>query len=178
MDHIVSGCEVLAKIEYISRHNNAAAYLHWNICKDHDLKITDKWYQHAPEIVMHNRDNNLTIMWEMPVNTDRTITANRPDIIVKDSVNSTRKMIDMTVPSDRNIALKEIKKKSKYKDLELEIQRMWHMKTIVIPVVVDELGTVKKGMVENIEKVAKRATVTEIQKICKLGSARILRKVL
>ena len=39
---------------------------------------------------------NITIMWDMPVNTDRTITANKPDIIVKDSVNSTCKMIDMT----------------------------------------------------------------------------------
>ena len=126
---------------------------------------------------MHNKDN-LTIMWDMPVNTDRTITANRPDIIVKDSVNSTCKLIDMTVPSDRNIALKEIEKKSKYKDLELEIQRMWHLKTIVIPVVVGALGTVKKGMVENIEKVAKRATAKEIQKICMMGSMRILRKVL
>ena len=55
---------------------------------------------------------------------------------------------------------------------------MWHMKTIVIPVVVGTLGTVKKGMIENIEKVSKRANVTEIQKICMLGSARILRKVL
>ena len=52
------------------------------------------------------------------------------------------------------------------------------MKTIVIPVVVGALGTVKKGMIENIEKVSKRANVTEIQKICMLGSARILRKVL
>ena len=117
-------------------------------------------------------------MWNMPVNTDKAVTANRPDIIVKDSVNSTCKLIDMTVPSDRNIALKEIEKKSKYKDLELEIQRMWHMKTILIPVVVGALGTVKKGMIENIEKVSKRANVTEIQKICMLGSARILRKVL
>ena len=175
VDHIVSGCEVLAKTEYISRHNNAASYLHWSICKDHDIEITDKWYQHAPET---NKDNNITIMWDMPVNTDRTITASRPDIIVKDSVNSTCKLIVMTVPSDRNIALKEIEKKSKYKDLELEIQRMWHMKTIVIPVVVGALGTVKKGMVENITKVSERATVTEIQKTCMLGSARILRMVL
>ena len=36
----------------------------------------------------------------------------------------------MTVPSDRNIALREIEKKSKYKDLELEIQRMWQMTTV------------------------------------------------
>ena len=71
----------------------------------------------------------------------------------------------MTVPSDKNIVLKEIEKKSKYKYLELEIQRMWHMKTVMIPVVVAALGTVKKGMVENIKKVAERATVTEIQKI-------------
>ena len=176
MDHIVS--EVLAKTEYISRHNNAAAYLHWSVCKDHDIEITDKWYEHVPETVIHNKDNNITIMWDMTVNTDKTITANRRDIIVKDSVNSTCKLIDMTVPSDRNIALKETKKKCKYKDLELEIQRMWHMKTVVIPVVVGALGTVKKGMAENIKKVSERATMTEIQKICMLGSARILRKVL
>ena len=112
VDHIVSGCEVLAKTEYISRHNNAAAYLHWSICKDHDIEITDKWYEHEPETVTHNKDNNITIMWDMPVNTDRTITANRPDIIVKDSVNSTCKLIDMTVPSDRNIVLKETEKKN------------------------------------------------------------------
>ena len=52
------------------------------------------------------------------------------------------------------------------------------MKTVVIPVVVGALGTVKKGMVENIKKVSERATMTEIQKICMLGSAPILRKVL
>ena len=111
--------------------------------------------EHEPETVMHNNDNNITIMWDMPVNTDRTITANRPDIIVKDSVNSTCKRIDMTVPSDRNIALKETEK-SKHKDLELEIQGMWHMKTVVIPVVVGALGTVKKGMVETLRKYQSR----------------------
>ena len=39
----------------------------------------------------------------------------------------------LTAPSDGNIALKEMERKGKYKDLELEIQRMWHMKTVVIP---------------------------------------------
>ena len=96
-------------------------------------------------------------------------------IIIRDSVNSTCKLIHMSFSSDRNIALKEIEKKSKYKDLELEIRRMWQMKTVFIPVVV---GTVKKKMVENIKKVSETATVTEIQKICMLGSAPIHRKVL
>ena len=77
----------------------------------------------------------------------------------------------MTVPSDKNIALKEIEKKNEYKALELEIQRMWYIKTVVIPVVDGVLGTIKKKMVENIKKVSERNTVTEIQKIFMLGSA-------
>ena len=72
---------------------------------------------------MHNK-GNITIMWDMRFNTNRTKTANRPDIIVKDSVNSTCKLIDMTVPSDGNIAMKENEKKSNYKDLELETENM------------------------------------------------------
>ena len=72
---------------------------------------------------MHNKDNNITIIQDI----DRTMTANRPDIVVKDLVNSTCKLIVMTIPSDRNIALKEMKKKSKYKDLEVKIQRTWHI---------------------------------------------------
>ena len=47
----------------------------------------------------------------MAVNSDRTITANRPDIVVKDLTNGNCKLIDMNVPSDRNIALKETEKK-------------------------------------------------------------------
>ena len=47
-----------------------------------------------------------------------------------------------------------------------------------VSVVVGALGTVMKGMVENIKKVSERATVTESQNICMLGFARILRKVL
>ena len=45
-------------------------------------------------------------------------------------------------------------------DLELEIQRMWQMKTEVIYVVVGVLGPIKRGMVENITRVSERVTVT------------------
>ena len=35
----------------------------------HDIEITDKGYEHEPETVIHNKDNNITIMLDMPVNT-------------------------------------------------------------------------------------------------------------
>ena len=34
-------------------------------------------------------------------------------------------IIIMAVPSDQNISLKEFKKLSKYKDLEIEVTKMW-----------------------------------------------------
>ena len=46
------------------------------------------------------------------------------------------------------------------RNLELEIQRVWQMKTEVIPVVVGALGTIKKGGEENIKRVSYRANET------------------
>ena len=40
----------------------------------------------------------------------------------------------------------------------------------MIPVVVGALGTIKKGMVENIKKVSETATATEIQNVTDLYS--------
>ena len=84
----------------------------------------------------------------------------------------------MTVPCDKNVSIKEMEKKSKYKDLEIEIQRMWKMKTVVIPIVIGALGTIRKGMEENIENVSSNMDIQTVQKTCLIGNARILRKVL
>ena len=109
---------------------------------------------------------------------DRHTSANRPDIIIKDKVNSICKLIDMTVFCDKNVSSKEIEKKTKYKDHETEIQRMWKMKTEVIPIVIGELGTIKKGMENNIRNISENMNINSLQKTCLLGTARILHKAL
>ena len=50
-------------------------------------------------------------MWDMPVNIDRTITVNRPHIIIKDSVKSTCKLIDrQKYRPERNRKKKQVQK--------------------------------------------------------------------
>ena len=42
----------------------------------------------------------------------------------------------MSVPSDTNVSLKIFEKLSKYKDLEIEATKMWHLKTTTPPLVI------------------------------------------
>ena len=100
----------------------------------------------------------------MPVHTDREIKANRPDIVVKDKKERRCMLIDIAVPSERNTSAKFTEKLSKYKDLEIETNRMWDMKTETIPVVVGALGLIKKGLDKATCRIPGNNT-NEIQKI-------------
>ena len=114
----------------------------------------------------------------MPIHTDREIKANRPDIVIKEKATDRCIIIDMSVPSDRNTSVKTTEKLSKYKDLEIEINRMWGKKTEVIPVVIGALGVVKRGMDAFVQRIPGCVRMNELQKTTLLGTAHIIRKVL
>ena len=176
IDHIVAGCSVLAGTEYKTRHDRIGQYLHWTICRHYGVPYAQNWYEHNPEPVTEG--DQVTILWDFPIHTDRTIKANRPDIVVKDLNKKKCTLIDMTVPADRNIAPKEFEKLSKYKDLEIEIQKMWHLDTSTIPVVVGALGLLKQGTEDYVERIPGKPKLFEIQKIALTSTAHILRKFL
>ena len=53
-------------------------------------------------------------------------------------------LIDVAISGDRNVIKKEAEI-LKYKDLTIEIQRMWKVKTRVIPVIIAAAGTISKS---------------------------------
>ena len=120
----------------------------------------------------------MTILWDFPLRTDRTIQANRLDIIIKDKQNKTCKLIDVSVPSDSNISAKESEKLSKYKDLDIEIAKMWKIKTKTIPVIVGALSMIKKGAQKYVNEIPGSLSLAEIQKLVLNSTAYILRRTL
>ena len=50
----------------------------------------------------------VTILWDFPIRTGRTVQANRQDIVIKHKQNKTCQLIDMSVPSDSNISAKVV----------------------------------------------------------------------
>ena len=53
------------------------------MCKALGIETTDKWYTHMPKAVCEEGD--ATVLWNQAVHTDRVVTANRPDIIIKNN---------------------------------------------------------------------------------------------
>ena len=56
---------------------------------------------------------DVTVLWKQVVHTDREVTANRPDIIIKNKKEKTCTLIDVAIPADRNVVQKEAEKKLK-----------------------------------------------------------------
>ena len=71
-------------------------------------------------------------------------------------------MIIIIILFDKNISTKEFDKLSKYKDLEIEIAKMWHLNTTTI---LGVLGMVKKNSDIQIKKIFGNPSLFEIQKI-------------
>lgn len=177
--HLTSGCSVLAGKEYLDRHNQVAKNLHYNICKNYNFTVPEQWYQHTPQTVEDNHD--ATILWDMQIRTDRCIQANKPDIVIKDKNARVCYLIDVSVPADGNVTKKEIEKVLKYKDLQIEVQRMWNYKTKVIPVVIGATGTMSRNCQKYLTEIPgnnRYETIFQIQKSAIFGTAHIIRKVL
>ena len=76
------------------------------------------------------------------------------------------------------LAKKHVENLAKYSDLRVEISRMWHCRTLVVPVVLGAFGTVHAGIARWLDNIPGHHNVQHLQKTVLLGSIRILRKVM
>jgi hypothetical protein len=119
IDYIISACPILAKKQYIKRHDRVSAQLHSNICKETGtIRQKKHWYEHVPKSVETSRGGKVTILWNQQVQTDKTILNNKPDIVICDNEKGTCMLIDIAIPGDRNVIQKDTEKILKIRTLQ------------------------------------------------------------
>ena len=107
----------------------------------------------------------------------------RPDVVVVGKENN-RALIavpateESTKKSNNKSESESEQKVDKYQDLASEIKRLWKVEAKVISIVIGALGTIPRGLKENLRTLGITIKVELIQKVALLGTARILRKVL
>ena len=120
------------------------------------------WYEHVPKSVETSEGGKVTVLWNQQVQTDRTISNNKPDIIICDNEKGTYMLIDVAISGERNVIIKEAEKILKYKDLTIEIQCMWNVKTKVITVIIGATGTISKSFRKYMSNVPGKHEVKEL----------------
>jgi hypothetical protein len=85
-------------------------------------------------------------------------------------------LIDVAIPSDKNVIQKEAEKKLKYKSLSIEIQRMWNVKCFVIPVIIGATGIVCKSLQKYLETIPGQHSLDSLQETVILGTSHNIRK--
>ena len=115
---------------------------------DVGLQVTDKYYKHIPVRVINI--NSTTIMWDVPVFAYRTKLANRSVTVLHDKKEETELVIDVALLDDSNVKIKETEKLNKYKDLNIDVSRMWKVRIKIVPAITGALGTNKKGLDQNL----------------------------
>nr|CAI5864221.1 unnamed protein product [Callosobruchus analis] len=140
IDHITSGCRTLAGTEYIARHNSAAKVIHQALATTNQLiENNDPYYNYTPTSVLEN--NQYKLYWDVEIHTDKTIPANRPDIVFQSKADRVTYLIDIAIPNDKNIQNTYTGKISKYTDLAIEIKRLWKQnKVIIVPLIMSVSG--------------------------------------
>jgi hypothetical protein len=66
----------------------------------------------------------------------------------------------------------------KYRDLRIEMQCKWNVKTEVIPVIIGATGTISKSFRIYLNNATGKHDIKELHKTAILGTAHILREVL
>ena len=119
------------------------------------------------------------MLWDFNNQTDHVIQQRRPDIVVLYKNERKCHLIDIAVPGDKRIELKEQEKIDSYSKLRREVKKIWNLsQVVVVPVVIESLGVTSKRLKDWLKKLDVKSSIELLQKATLLGTAKIERQVL
>ena len=137
-----------------------AAIIHWKLCKKYGVVVKEKWYEQEVEKVIET--DEIKILWDMRIQTDKVIENSRPDIMVLNKITCKCVLTDIACPFDNRINEKEQNKIEIYGDLRNEIKRIWKCREVVIvPVIIGALGIISKKFEKWVENQCPNSTATK-----------------
>ena len=178
IDHIIAGCTTLSSYDYTNRHNNVGKILHQDLALRYKLisKYTP-YYKYEPPPVLENL--NAVLYWDRTIITDRTILANRPDIVLFDKMENNIDIYDVAIPLNHNIQTTISTKINKYTELANELQKMYVARNVKInPIVISATGLIPKSLTQTLKKINMEHNLESMQKAVLLATCNIVRRFL
>ena len=134
IDHLASRCGSVLLSEYTRRHDEVLRCVHLHLCSVYGLTSIKRIRHHKmQEIVL---GNGVEIRTDRCVKTAVKLTANRPDIVVKDDKRQVILLIEVGITSIERLQEVETTKARKYDPLRKEMELLYPgYKAVVLPFV-------------------------------------------
>ena len=110
----------------------------------------DQWYLHNPAFVLENDTHKHPMGLWYTNGSPNLGQKTRPYNKQQQKKKRICEIVDLAVPADYRIKLKESEKKDKYLDLTRELKKLWNMKVTIISIVIGAFGTVTKGLLKGL----------------------------
>ena len=123
-------------------------------------------------------DGKVEILWDDDIAPVNQVRHNRPDITIKRAEEKKWTFVDVSIPMDHRVAIKEDEKVEKYIDLVAHVKNEHNVKTDIIPIVIGAMGTVPKRLEKYLKELEIPDIIGSAQMSVLIGTARILRNVL
>ena len=160
---MIAECKKLAQKEYKQRQDNIARIACMELCKKFGLVGEVKWYIYKPASVVENE--KVKILWDFIIQTDHVIQHRRPDIVVPYKTERRCHLIDIDVPIDKRMELKEQEKIDKYSDQRQKVKKIWNLsKVVVVSVVIGALGLISKRLKDWQKKLDEKSSIQVLHK--------------
>ena len=172
--HVLCSCPKLsANLYTTARHDHVGEVPLNEIIKDQQQQRI----KNPPPISMKPTRE---IWWNKLITTTSRVKHSSPDIVIWDKKASVCTIIEIGVPFDTNVAVRQAEKRNKYMPLVSELRQMYpSFKYQIIPIIIGALGAVPKKLKErllklNIKENRIKTTTRKLQKAAMLGSVRVM----
>ena len=99
-------------------------------------------------------------------------------MVVIDTEDNTRYIVDFVIPMDHHIKEKKKKKVDKYMDLAAEVRKQFRMKTVIVEILLRALGTVPAKLSESLKILKIEDTIGSLQTAVLISTTAVNRRVL
>lgn len=105
--HLIAGCKKLSQKEYRQWQEKIARIPHLKLCQNFGLADEVKWYNQKLEGVLEN--DVVKILWHFNIQTNHVIQNRRPDMVRLYRLEGKCYLINIVVPGDKRVQLKQQK---------------------------------------------------------------------
>ena len=92
------------------------------------------------------------VLWDFNIQTDNVIEQRRPDMIIMDKTSKKTQIVNFDVPTNHWIKISQQNKIDNFQDLKRELQKLWNLKTSIVPIVIVGLRTILKSIEKHLNE--------------------------